>query len=223
MMIPSDSIATDATLDEIRAQIARVLPGHAAFDGWTMAAVDAAADECGVARPVARLAFKGGAVDMIDAWFASIDMAMHDSLPSNQLAEMKIRARITTLVEARLALLAQHKEALRRALGVLGLPRNVARGSKLLWRAADAMWRAAGDEATDFNHYTKRATLGAVYSSTITIFLSDESADYAETRAFLARRIENVMQFEKARARLRERRALMFDPVKFLGRLRYAD
>ncbi|MBU6206972.1 MAG: COQ9 family protein, partial [Alphaproteobacteria bacterium] len=209
--------------DEMQVALVMALPGHAAFDGWTMAALDAAADECGVARAAARLAFKGGAVEMIDAWFARIDAAMQGNLPPELLAEMKIRTRITALIEARLALLRPHREALRCALGVLGLPRNVAHGGKLMWRSADAMWRAAGDTATDFNHYTKRATLGAVYGSTIMVFLSDESEAYVETRAFLVRRIENIMQFEKAKAGLRARRTLMFDPVKFLGRLRYAN
>src|SRR3546814_13796251 len=62
------------------------------------------------------------------------------------------------------------------------------------------MWRAAGDKATDYNHYTKRAMLGGIYAATITVFLDDESEGWAETRAFLARRIEGIMRFEKAKA-----------------------
>jgi ubiquinone biosynthesis protein COQ9 len=138
-----------------------------------------------------------------------------------QLAAMKIRARITALVEARLDVAAPHREALRRALAILAMPQNAARGARLGWRAADAMWRAAGDTATDYNHYSKRMTLGAVYASTIAVFLDDESEGQADTRAFLARRIENIMQFEKAKAKWLTPPEQRFSLSRFVGRLRY--
>jgi ubiquinone biosynthesis protein COQ9 len=83
------------------------------------------------------------------------------------------------------------------------------------------MWRIAGDKATDFNHYSKRAILMAVYGSTSLVWLDDDSAGFAETRAFLDRRIDEVMRFEKAKAGWRARRELMPSLSRFLGRLRY--
>ena len=212
---------TEETLDETRARLAAELPQHAAFDGWSATAVDAAADVLGVTRSVAQLAFGGRAIPMIEAWFATIDAAMLEKMTPDALAAMKIRARIAGLVEARLELLAPHKEALRRALSILALPQNVPATTKLGWRAADVMWRAAGDTATDYNHYTKRAILAGVYAATLAVFVNDESAEHADTRAFLARRIDGIMQFEKTKARLVAQSDLAFSPARFLGRLRY--
>ncbi|EQB14628.1 COQ9 family protein [Sphingobium lactosutens] len=212
----------DLTLDEIRALLAPILPRHAAFDGWRPQAVAMAAQEQGIDGDVARLAFADGAVGMIDAWFASIDAAMLDALPAEQLSALSIRRRILALVEARLDLLAPDREALRRALAVLAMPGNVVHAGKLGWRAADAMWRAVGDTATDLNHYTKRMTLSAVYASTLLVFVNDESDDHADSRAFLARRVEDVMRFEKAKAKFRNAgggERLSF--ARFIGRLRY--
>jgi len=211
----------DETLDETRLRLAAELPNHAAFDGWSATAVNAAADALGVNRDVAQLAFGGSAVAMIDAWFAHIDAAMLAMLTPDALGALKVRARITALVEARLRLIAPHKEALRRALAMLAFPTNAVTSAKLGWRAADVMWRAAGDTATDYNHYTKRAILGSVYAATLTVFLNDESTDHADTRAFLARRIEGIMRFEKAKASFVARSDLAFSPTRFLGRLRY--
>lgn len=220
-------LPADPTLDEIRVALAPAIAEAAAFDGFTQAAVRDAAKAAGIDPDVAGLAFPGGATDMIDAWFASIDAAMLAALPADKLAAMKIRDRITALVEARLALIAPHgqssgRESLRRALAVLALPGNAATGVRLGWRAADVMWRAAGDTATDFNHYSKRAILGSVYAATMAVFLNDESADHADTRAFLARRIAGVMRFEswkhKRAAGGTERPSL----TRFIGRLRYA-
>jgi ubiquinone biosynthesis protein COQ9 len=213
--------ADTETLDATQIRLGAELPNHAAFDGWTKAAVDAAADALSVNRDVAQLAFDGRSVAMIDAWFASIDAAMRDALTPDTLAAMKVRARITALVEARLDLVAPHKEALRRALAILAFPKNAITSAKFGWRAADAMWRAAGDTATDYNHYTKRAILGSVYAATIAVFLDDESEGHADTRAFLARRIDGIMRFEKAKAGFAGRSDLAFSPTRFLGRLRY--
>lgn len=211
----------DATLDELRAALAPQVAANAAFDGWNTRALDAAADSLGVDHDVAHLAFTDGPVAMIDAWFASIDAAMLARFTPEQLAAMKIRARITALVEARLEIAAPHRDALRRALAILAMPQNAARGVKLGWRAADAMWRAAGDTATDYNHYSKRMTLGAVYASTIAVFLDDESEGHADTRAFLGRRIENIMQFERAKAKWLTPPEHRFSLSRFIGRLRY--
>lgn len=217
----ADPLPDDPTLDELRAALAPLLPRHAAFDGWRDAAVAAAARERGIDPDIARLAFPGGAADMIDAWFDSIDARMAAALPAETLAALPIRARITALVEARLDLLAHDREALRRALAVLAMPGHVRRAAALGWRAADAMWRAAGDTATDLNHYSKRMTLSAVYAATLLVFIDDESAGQADSRAFLGRRIDGVMRFEKAKARLsgagRDRLSLS----RFIGRLRY--
>jgi ubiquinone biosynthesis protein COQ9 len=211
----------DATLDELRTALAPAIAANAAFDGWNVRALEAAADLLGVDHDIAQLAFSDGPAAMIDAWFAHVDAAMLARFAPEQLAAMKIRARITALVEARLDIVAPQREALRRALAILAMPQNVARGARLGWRAADAMWRAAGDTAIDYNHYTKRMTLGAVYASTVAVFLDDNSDGWADTRAFLSRRIENIMQFERAKAKWLARPEHHFSLSRFVGRLRY--
>jgi ubiquinone biosynthesis protein COQ9 len=211
----------DETLDDLRMRLAPLVAANAAFDGWTRDAVFMAADNAGVDRDIAALAFDGGPMVMIDAWFAATDAAMLARFAPGQLAAMKIRARITALVEARLDLLAPHREALRRAQAILAMPANVTRAAQLGWRAADVMWRAAGDVATDYNHYSKRATLAAVYAATMLVFVNDESEDHAESRAFLARRIDGIMRFEKAKSQLMPGSDQHFDLARFLGRLRY--
>jgi ubiquinone biosynthesis protein COQ9 len=211
----------DMTLDELRDALAPHLAPNAAFDGWSAAAVAAAADAIGADRDVARLAIPDSAVAMIDLWFAYIDREMARRLPPETLAEMKIRARIAALVETRLDILAPDREALRRAVAILAMPQNAVRATRLGWRSADAMWRLAGDTATDYNHYTKRAMLAGIYAATIAVFLNDESEGQADSRAFLARRIDNIMQFEKAKAKLAGRSDHRFSMSRFIGRLRY--
>jgi ubiquinone biosynthesis protein COQ9 len=212
--------AADLTLDELRLRLAPDIAAAAIFDGWNDAALVSASESAGVDPAVARLAFPGGQMDMIAAWVASVDEKMEAAFDRAVLAQMPIRERIRALVWFRLEAVAGLEEALRRAVAIQAMPQNLARTAKLGWRSADAMWRLAGDTATDYNHYTKRAILAGIYAATLAVFLDDESDGKAETRAFLDRRIEGVMKFEKAKARWLKPRE-HFDPVRFLGRLRY--
>ena len=160
-------------------------------------------------------------MEMITAWIEAIDQSMAAALPPHELATMKIRERIRVLVQYRLDAVAGQEEAVRRALSIMAMPQNAARALKLGWRSADVMWRLAGDTATDYNHYTKRAILASLYGATLTVFVADDSEGKAETRAFLDRRIDGVMQFEKIKARWLNSERETFSLTRFLGRLRY--
>lgn len=211
----------DMTLDELRDALARALPFHAAFDGWSDAALAAAAAELDVPVDRARLAFPGGAVDMIQGWIAAADAGMAAELNARGIGQMKMRDRIRTAIWTRFQQAASYREAVRRAVTILAMPQNAALAARVLWRTTDAIWQAAGDNAADFSHYTKRATVGAVYSATLLVWLNDESEGFADTAAFLDRRIGDVMRFERAKGQWRagaERRPSL---VRLLGRLRY--
>lgn len=194
---------------------------HAAFDGWTGGTLTRAVREAGLPEGADALYFPRGPIDAIDFWNLQADRAMAETLAAMDLAGLKVRQRIEEAVMARLAPARPHREAARRAAGRLALPDSGGTGPRILWRAADAMWRAVGDPSTDFNFYTKRATLSAVFAATFPVFLDDREPDLAQTRAFLRRRIENVMQFEKAKAQVRRMRGSLPDPLAFLTRLRH--
>jgi ubiquinone biosynthesis protein COQ9 len=211
----------EMTLGELRSALAPLLPTHAAFDGWNEAALAVAAAEVGVPADRARLAFPDGPVQMIDAWFDSVDLAMARAYPLERIDKLKIRERIRDLVLFRIEQFTPHKEALRRALAIIAQPQNAMAGARLAWRAADRMWRIAGDRATDFNHYSKRGILSALYTSTMLVFLDDDSEGIVTTRGFLDRRIDDVMRIEKLKASWRGSGQRLPSLSRFLGRLRY--
>jgi ubiquinone biosynthesis protein COQ9 len=211
----------EMTLDELRAALAPLIPANAVFDGWSDKALAMAASELGVPEDRARLCFPDGPVQMIDAWFDAIDIAMAKAYPLERISKLKIRERIRDLVLYRIEVVNPHKEALRRALAILAQPQNAIGGAKLAWRSADRMWRIAGDRSTDFNHYTKRGILSALYTSTMLVFLDDDSEGLVSTRGFLDRRIDDVMNFEKFKASWRGSSARLPSLSRFLGRLRY--
>ncbi len=211
----------DSPLARLRDRLALVVGEHAVFDGWSRAAVDSAAAELGIDLAQARLAMPKDAAAMVDTYIAGVDRALGAQVTPEQLEGMKIRDKIRSLVWTRLEIMAPAREAVRRALSILAMPQNLPLALRIGWRTADAMWRIAGDTSTDFNHYTKRMTLGAVYGSTLLVWLDDDSEGWLETAAFLDRRIDDVMRFEKWKAQWRGSSDRRPSLTRFLGRLRY--
>lgn len=213
--------ADDRTLADLRLALAPRIAAAAAFDGWSAQAVAGAAADEGVAPAAAHYAFRDDPMEMIAAWIAHIDVRMVQSCPTEELIALSVRQRIRRLVLARLEAVAGQEEALRRGLAIMAMPGNVARSLRLGWSSADAMWRLAGDTATDFNHYTKRTILAGVYAATLAVFVDDQSEGKADTRAFLDRRIDGIIRFEKTKARWTSPASERFSMSRFLGRLRY--
>jgi ubiquinone biosynthesis protein COQ9 len=207
-------------LEQLRRRLALAVGENAVFDGWTQAAVDSAAAQLGIDPVQARLAMPKTQAGMIDVYIQEVDRGVESYFTPERLQGMKIREKIRALVWRRLEIMGPAPEAVRRALAILAMPQNVPLALRTGWRTADLMWRIAGDTSTDFNHYTKRMTLGAVYGSTLLVWLDDQSEGWTETAAFLDRRIDNVMRFEKLKAEWRgssEHLSLS----RFIGRLRY--
>ena len=209
-------------LAETRAQILAAAIPNVAFDGWSKATLRRAAQDAGIEEGKAQLAFPT-VQDMVVGFVHHVDSLMLAKIADLPLDDMRIRDKITAAVEARLDVLAPLREAERRAIAFMALPQHAAAGANCVAGTVDKIWRAIGDTSTDFNFYTKRLTLGGVLSSTVLFWLGDESEDYAETHAFLERRINDVMKIEKAKARMNSACNPEGRPsiISALSRLRY--
>ncbi|NWG70163.1 MAG: COQ9 family protein [Parvularculaceae bacterium] len=214
---------TESAFARERAALLDAAVKRAPFEGWTRVMMSRAAAGAGVPRAVLAAAFPNGVADLLECWSAQLDRAAVVALGGPAAQGLKIREKVALGVRARLAAMRPDKEAARRAAATLALPLYATLAPKLVWRTADAIWRGLGDASTDFNYYTKRAILSGVWVSTFARWLSDDGEGETATNAFLDRRIDNVMQFEKAKARLRDRG---FDPAAFFGalaRVRYPE
>ena len=207
----SDKDRRDALLLKILAQIP--------FEGWTVRALAAADPE----QAETKVLFPRGIADAVDHFADWADRQGEARLAGMELDAFRIRDLIALMVRARLEALEPHREAVRREAAWLALHEPLMT-PRLVWRTADRMWRKAGDTATDFNHYSKRALLSGVIASTTVCWLGDASEDKADSWAFLDRRIDDVMRFGKLTGKAKK----LADPSAFLeglaglaGRVRY--
>ena len=176
---------------------------HVPFDGWSEATFKAAIRDTEVAPAVARAVCPRGAVDLAIAFHHRGDEAMKEKIAAEDMSDLKFRDKVAAAVRFRIEAVTD-KEAVRRGTTLFALPMYAADGAKLIWGTADEIWNALGDTSDDVNWYTKRATLSGVYSSTVLYWLGDDSPDSMATWAFLDRRIGDVMQIEKFKARVRQ-------------------
>lgn len=176
----------------ISALLNAILPA-AAFDGWSDQAATAACKQANISEFDYQRACPNGITDLIVAWIHQEDRAMVEWANAQNLTTLRVRDRIKQLVLFIINHIEAHKEAARRAFHTLALPWNAPTNLSLLHGTVDQMWLLAGDQSSDYNWYTKRLLLSAVYSSTLMCWFGDESANHADTTAFLDRRIDNVM------------------------------
>lgn len=193
----------------------------APFEGWTALTLKRAVREAGYPQGSDALYFEDGIGEILSFWSTQLDSQAEAEIAKLDLNALKIRERVTQGVLARLEAIGNHQEAARRASSRLILPDLAATGMRQAWQSADMIWRAIGDTSTDANYYSKRAILATVISTTLPVWLSDQSDNKAQARAFLDARIENVMGFEKLKWRLKTATKDFPNPAEVLGQIRY--
>ncbi|MEO6247943.1 MAG: COQ9 family protein [Sphingomicrobium sp.] len=211
----------ETPLAAIRRQLAPAVGENAVFDGWTDRAVASAAAALAIDPDVARLAFPDKPPKMVAAYVEGIDEALVGNFPPEKVQAMRVSQRIRAILLKRFELMLPAREAIRLGLAILAMPQNLLAAARLGWSSADLMWRLAGDSATDFNHYSKRAILGSIYTATLLVWLDDASEGQGDTIAFLDRRLGEVGRFEKAKANWTGSADRRPSLARFVGRLRY--
>jgi ubiquinone biosynthesis protein COQ9 len=201
--------------DQRAALITAILP-NVAFDGWSRPALRAAARRIGMPADEALALFPNGAAELVACFSRWVDVRMLDRFEAMVPQSSRIADRIALAIATRLEIIAPWREAVRRALSVLALPRHAPLGLRLLYETVDGIWYAAGDRATDFSFYTKRVTLAAIYAGTLLYWLEDSSPDFADTHAFLERRLSEVASIAKARQRFETALERLPNPVRLL-------
>ena len=214
--------STNHSHDDLAKKLLDAALIHVAFDGWSETTFRAAVADAGVDRALARGLYPRGAVDMVIAFHRRGDDLMAAKLEETAEQEMRYRDRVAQAVRTRIEVV-EDREAVRRGTTLFALPMYAADGAKLIWGTSDRIWTCLGDTARDYNWYTKRATLSGVYSSTVLYWLGDDSLDGQATWDFLDRRIDDVMQIEKAKAKARSHGLLkhvLAGPEKLLSGIR---
>lgn len=213
-------------IEDLRGAVVRSALPHVAFDGWTDRTLARAVADTGVDAGLSRIAFPRGGVDLALAYHDMKDDELARRLRGADLSGLRFRDRVAHAILLRLELISEDREAVRRAVSLFALPNHAVDGARAIWRTSDTIWNALGDTSRDYNWYSKRTTLSAVWSSCLLYWLGDDSPNFSRTREFVHRRIDNVMQFEEVKAKISGNplaAAILKGPQRLLDRVRARD
>ena len=183
----------------IRDAAIRAMLPVAAGQGWNWATIRAGLAAIGEDPALAESHFPTGATGAVAAWIDLANRDMEAAAAAEGVTGLRVPARIRRVVELRLAAVAPHKPALRRALSLLAIPCNAPVALRTTAATVDAMWHAAGDTSADFSWYTRRATLAAVYGTTLAYWMRNDEPAIGEAMAFLDRRLADLARLGKRR------------------------
>jgi len=176
---------------------------HVAFDGWGTITFSAVCQELNLSESDAYAVCPRGAVDLAVAYHQRGDRLMRERIDAMDASGMRYSERVAACVRFRIEAV-DDKELVRRGMTLFAMPRNAGDAARLIWGTADQIWTALGDTSDDINWYSKRAILSGVYTATVLFWLGDTTPGHSATWSFLDRRIQEVMQFEKAKSQARK-------------------
>lgn len=186
------------SMSTLRDQVILAALPEVSQNGWTPAAIDRAAQACGVQDDITLSLFPNGMVDAVAHFSDYIDREMMKRIEKIPAASLRSKDKVRAAVMARYDVLAPYKEVTEFALAFWSVPTHVIQGQRVLWRTSDRIWTWAGDTATDYNRQTKRALLSSIMMGTTMVWIGDDSENHIITQAFLDRRLENIMEFGRA-------------------------
>lgn len=191
MIEQTDSVSQDQLIESILLYVPR--------EGWSITALKLGAADNNMRFEILDEIFPEGSRDALRYFSHWADRKMVDAVAVTDLSGLHISERISFATETRFAILEPYREAVRRAMSLLMLPSNVLLATKLLYNTVDQIWYETGDRSADFSFYTKRGILAGVIGSTTLFWMTDDSANRVETKDFLDRRLNDVMNLHKTR------------------------
>ena len=207
----------------LKEKFINAVASHAIFRGWSNDSLKEACIDLDLEFRTLETLFPRGVLDVAVAFHRMGDRDMIKALESEDLSNLKMREKISFALKCRLNVIEGDKESVRLCMSFFALPQNFLDGSKLIWGTADKIWNVLGDDSEDYNFYTKRAILSGVYSSVILFWLGDDSEGNTSTWEFLDRRIQNIMQFENLKARIKKKSStyeVLKGPIKLFSRIK---
>jgi ubiquinone biosynthesis protein COQ9 len=206
-------------LKAAESRLAKAVASYVPELGLNRLSVEAGARTLGIGEGERELIAPHGATDIAAILWREHDAVLLSPETTESLGGMKIREKIGFLLNLRLDAAALDEKVAKRLMGFFALPQHAALYHRLLWEAADTIWRLAGDKSLDENHYSKRMIVSGIIT---TAMMTRLSRGLEAQREQISRNIDQVMQLEKFKAKLPVKpEEVVLNLARSLGRLRF--
>ena len=207
--VASEFVSSDIHDQQAKDKIIDHIMKYVPVSGWTRESLRQAVMDAGFHDGDEFRAFQGNMDRVVSYYLDYNDRRMLEKLKDIDLNSMRTKDRISTAIMVRFRLAEPHKQVVKKTIEYLKHPTRASMAATSLYNTVSQIWYAAGDTSADYNFYTKRGLLAAVYSSTFLYWLKDESEDSIRTRAYLSKKLDQVMQIPKIKSVLKDGFAFM--------------
>jgi len=173
--------------------------------GFTREAINQGVAEAGLSEAATNGIFKNGSFDLIDFFYKKSNADLAEYLEELiKAGEIKRKNELVRLaIIRRLELTQPYLKHWPEAMAVMTFnPSYALQSIENLLRLCDEIWYQLGDNSVDFNWYSKRLILAAIYKSTEFFMLQDKSENYIDTIKFLDNRLKDHGEFHKLKGQL---------------------
>lgn len=184
---------------EVQQRVLEAMLPHVPFDGWTFAALAKAAKDAEIADSDVPFLFDGDLDQVMTCYGVYVRTGLMGALAQQNLAGLGMTGKIKLALNTHFSRLSQGLE--RQTAKYLAHPLRLPLAQKMTFELMDDIWHWAGDESTDFNYYSKRLLLEAVYASTFSYWIW-QSPDADKLDAFINARLNNVMVIPKVKSKI---------------------
>ncbi len=164
------------------------------FPGWNVDALHSALSDT-MSRLEFDLLFPSGTESLIYEYRAYLLTLLSESILMLPI-DLGITAKIRWMMRAHFEHIIAYDDAEHAALSEVYHPSIAMNAPVYVGQLTDVMWRAAGDESTDMNYYTKRMSLGSAYVATL-LYWHTSSASIEDVMQFFDNRLDNLKSITK--------------------------
>ena len=189
---------THATLQkEITPILLKILESHP----FNWDAVAMAGEELGEPAGSVRLIVSNNIDNVLKNLYLYFENLLKNSIEEEDLSALRTHEKIRKIIELHFISIEPHKKALRSILHRGSLLSSPITFTNMLYQTVSHMWYAAGDQSTDYNFYTKRLILSAVYTPTLFYWL--EGNNLEETMKYCDKKLSQVSKVPKLKNQIK--------------------
>jgi ubiquinone biosynthesis protein COQ9 len=177
------------------------------FEGWSNNTLEKAAKECGFDSGYLSIIYPGGISEFTNEFITECnDAALKVALDDN-FAKLRTTQKVEEIIYRRIG--TYHNvlgsiDNVRKFVGYCGNPVNVPGSLRNIYSFSSDVWYLLGDKSTDFNYYTKRISLSAIYTKCMLYSLSDKSDNLTQTKKYIQKSIDGLMKINKLKQKVND-------------------
>lgn len=164
------------------------------FPGWRLDDIFPHLDTK-ISRLELDLLFPHGTESLISEYYLYLADLLREKATELPI-DLGVTGKVRWMINAHFQHILANAEAERSAIAEIFNPAIALQSPAYIGELMDVIWRAAGDESSDMNYYTKRLSLGAIYIATL-VYWFQTNANPDEVMTFSDARLENLKALTK--------------------------